>query len=339
MFRFEHDIYFWALLVIPILVLFFAIAWRYRQRALARFGSAELVQRLVPGLSAKLHILKFVLLVLAVTFLIVGLTNPQWGRSRAKVERQGIELFIAMDISRSMLSNDISPSRLERAQRFGQNLVKELRGENIGVIAFACSAFTGVPLTTDYAFAQLYLGEATPDYAAAQGTDIGAAIQRAEGSFTKENQKHKALVIISDGEDHDGEAVAKAEEGRDKGLIIYTVGVGTEQGGFIPVLVGQREDYLRDNTGNPIRTIPNETYLREVAEAGGGAYFTLGNDSQQLAEALRTQIDTIEKQTFEERSFTDYASYFQIFIGLAILLILLEFVLPYRNLKNTTESV
>ncbi len=334
MFRFENGIYLYALLALPIVVLFFGIAWRYRQQALSRFGNTDLVSRLVPGLSPNRHLLKFGLLILGLAFLIVGWANPQWGATRQKVERKGIELFIAMDISNSMLANDISPSRLERAQRFAQNLVEELKGENIGVIAFACSAFTGVPITTDYAFAQLYLGEATPDYAAAQGTDIAAAINQADASYTKENQKHKALVIISDGEDHEEAGIAKAEEARDKGILIYTVGVGTENGGFIPVLLGNRQDYLRDNTGSPVRTIPNEQYLRDVAQAGGGNYFNLGNDSQQLVESLKTRIDSIEKQTFEERSFTDFASYFQIFIGIALLLISLEFVLPYRGAET-----
>ena len=336
MFRFENSIYLYALLVLPVVALFFGIAWRHRQQALARFGRPELVQQLVPGLSRYRHVVKFGLLLSALIFLIVGWANPQWGASRQKVERKGIELFIAMDISRSMLSNDISPSRLERAQRFAQNLVQELRGENIGVITFACTAFTGVPLTTDYGFVQLYLGEATPDYAGAQGTDLGAAIDQAERSFSEENQKHKAIVIISDGEDHAEDGVARAREARDKGTLIYTVSVGTANGGFIPIQVGSREDYLRDNAGSPVRTVPNEDYLRDVAQAGGGNFFTLGNDSGQLAEALKVRIDNIEKQTFEERSFTNYASYFQVFIGLAILLILVEFLLPYRRMKDDT---
>ncbi len=337
MFRFEHTTYLFVLLAIPILVLFFGIAWRYRQQALARFGNPELVKRLVPGLNRYLHLIKFGLLLLAVVFVIVGWANPQWSGKRQTVEAKGIELFIALDISRSMLSNDISPSRMERAQRFAQNLVQELRGQKMGVVTFACSAVTSVPLTTDYAWVQLYLGEATPDYAGAQGTDIGAAIDRAVTSYSKENQSHKALVIISDGEDHNGAAIARATEANDNGLLIYTVGVGTEAGGFIPLVIGNREDYLRDKAGAPVRTVPDENYLREVAKSGGGSYFTLGNESQQLAQTIKAQIDTIENQTFEERSFIDYASYFQIFIGLAILLLLAEFLLPYRSLGKESE--
>jgi Ca-activated chloride channel family protein len=230
-----------------------------------------------------------------------------------------------------MLAEDISPSRLERAKRFAQQLVDELSGNNLGVILFACNAFPVTPLTSDYAFAKLTLATANPSQAGAQGTSLGEAIDLAERSFDPENQNHKALIILTDGEDHDGAAAERAAAAHTNGLLIYTVGVGDEAGSFIPTQVGNRIDYLRDETGNPVRSRLQPEKLQAVAEAGGGAYFSLGNDAASLVEALRNRIDTIEKREYEERVFTDYESYFQLFIGLALLVLLVEFFLSYRT--------
>ncbi len=330
MFRFEYIDRLWALGVIPLLVLFFFLAWRFRKAALRRFGGEDVVRRLAPGLSRYKHIVKFGLLMLAITFLAVAWANPQWGSKRQPVKRKGIDLFVALDISQSMLAEDVSPSRLERSKRFSQQLVDELASNNIGVILFACNAFTSAPLTTDYAFAKLVLATANPTQAGAQGTSVGEAIDQAERSFSEENDNHKALVIITDGEDHDGAAAERAAAARENGTLVFTVGVGEEEGSFIPVTTAGREDYLRDATGNPVRSSMDPTTLENIARSGGGAYFSLSNDASAMVTDLRERIDAIEKREYEQRVFSDYESYFQLFIGIGLLILLVEFLLSYR---------
>lgn len=338
MFRFEHPEHLYAWLAIPLLVLFFVASRIYRRRALERFGDLQLVERIAPDMSRYKHTLKFILLVIGMALLVLAWANPQWGRKKETVTRKGIDLFIALDISQSMLAQDVSPSRLERAKRFSQNLVDALKGENIGVILFACNAYLQVPLTVDYSFANLFLRTANPGMAPSQGTSISEAIQLAQNSFPEKNERNKALVIISDGEEHDGAAAAVAKDANDAGLTIFTLGIGNEEGSFIPTTIAGRSDYKRDNSGNPIRSRLNETTLKEVANAGNGLYFNLGTRDQDIITALRDRIDQIEKQEFEQQSFTDYASYFQIFIGLGLLLLGIEFVISYRKSRYLADK-
>lgn len=333
MFRFEHPEYLYALAVIPLLVFFFFVTRMFRRQSIRRFGDSELVRQLMPEFSNFRQNLKFVLLLLGLTFLIVGWSNPQWGAKKERVKRRSVDVFIALDISQSMLAQDITPSRLERAKRFTQNLIEGLRGERIGSIIFAGNAYIQTPLTTDYAYAALLTRSANPDQAPTQGTAIADAIDLAEQSFEEENKNHKALVIISDGENHDEEAIQRAGEARDNGLLIFAVGVGTPDGSFIPIRVGGREDYKRDRNGQPVRTSLNEELLRELAQTGGGAYFNLDSGSDAVVDALQARIDGIEKREFEQRVFNEYESYFQYFVALALLFFILEFLLPYRRSK------
>lgn len=331
MFKFEHSYYLWALGLLPILLGFFFLAWRLRKQALERFGGQEVVRRLAPGLSRYKHLVKFGFLLAASLFLIIGLANPQWGSKRQPVQRKGIDLFIALDISQSMLAEDVSPSRLERAKRFGQQLVDKLASNNIGVILFACNAFPVAPLTSDYYFAKLAISTAAPDQAGEQGTAISSAIDLAERSFDPENERHKAIIILTDGEDHDGRGAERAQAVYETGTLVYTVGVGSTEGSFIPINLRGRSDYLRDDTGNPVRSRLDPATLEEVARAGGGAYFNLEKNAEGLAEILQERIDTIEKREYEQRVFTDYESYFQVFVGIAFLFLLIEFLLSYRT--------
>ncbi len=331
MFRFEYPEHLYALVVIPVLVLFFLAMMMARKRALRRFGNTDLLRRLMPQVSKFKHTVKFVLLMAGLLLLIIGWANPQWGSKREKVKRRSVDVFIALDISQSMLAQDIPPNRLERAKRFAQNLVEALRGERLGLIIFAGNAYLQMPLTTDYAAAALFLKSANPAMAPTQGTAFAEAIDLAERSFEEDNKNHKALVLITDGENHEEGAMERAQTARDNGLLLFTVGLGTEEGGFIPTYVGGRSDYKRDNSGNPVRTRLNEEMLRELASSGDGAYFNLASGSDAVLEALKERIDNIEKRELEQRVFSEYESYFQYFIGLALLLLLLEFLLPYRR--------
>lgn len=331
MFRFEYETYLWALVLVPVLVLFFWLMWRARQRAVEQFGDNALMQQLMQGFSAPRHIFKFALVVFALVFLIVGWANPQWGTKREKAKRMSADVFIALDVSYSMLAEDLQPSRMDRARRFTENLILGLAGERLGLIAFAGNAYLQMPLTTDYAMAALMTKSSNPFQAPTQGTAIGDAIDLAERAFEEGQKSHKALIIVTDGENHDEEAMARAEEAARNGLIIFTVGVGTDQGSPIPIPVGNRIDYKRDKTGNVVRTSLNEAAMRDIARAADGSYFNLAQGSEQVIDALRARIDQLEKREFEQRIFDEYESYFQWFIGAALLFLILDFIISYKK--------
>ncbi len=331
MFRFEHSDHLYALIIIPILIVFFLLTWYARKRAFDRFGNTALLEKIAPELSKYKHTIKFILLLFAMSFLILGWANPQWGMKKEKVKRKSSDIFIALDISKSMLAEDVRPSRLDRAKQFAQNLVKQLKGERIGTIIFAGNAYLQMPLTTDYAAAQLFLKSANPEMAPAQGTAISDAIELAEQAFEQDNKHHKALVIITDGENHDEETIQRAQEANDNGLLIFTVGVGTTEGGLIPENQGGRRGYKADNTGNPVKTRLDPELITKLAEAGDGAAFSLSDDTQEIVRQLRERIDKIEKRELEQRSFSKYESYFQYFIALGLLLIIIEFLLTYQK--------
>ena len=333
-FRFENVDHLYALLLIPIFIVLFWLIQRARNNAFAKFGNTTLLSQLMPAYSRYKHTVKFILLLSGLAFLIVGWANPQWGTKREKVKRKSVDIFLALDISQSMMAEDIPPNRMERARRFAQNLVEELKGDRLGIILFAGNAYLQMPLTTDYAAAQLFLRSANPSQAPAQGTAISEAIDLAEQSFEEDNKQHKAIIIISDGETHDQDALDRAKASAENGLLIYSVGVGTPSGGFIPTVIGGRSDYKRDKSGNPVRTALNEEMMKDLANAGSGFYFNLSaNNLDELIGSLRNNIDKLEKREFEARVFNEYESYFQYFIAAAILFLIVEFMISYRKNK------
>ncbi len=333
-FRFENIDYLYALLLIPIFILLFWLIQRARKNAFAKFGNTTLLSQLMPAYSKYKHTAKFVLLLSGLAFLIVGWANPQWGSKKEKVKRKSVDIFIALDISQSMMAEDISPNRMEKARKFSQKLVEKLKGDRIGIILFAGNAYMQMPLTTDYAAAQLFLRSANPNQAPSQGTAISEAIDLAEQSFEEDNKQHKAIIIVSDGETHDQDALDRATTASNNGLLIYSVGVGTASGEFIPTIIGGRSDYKRDQQGNPVRTSLNETMMRDLANEGNGYYFNLaGSDVEEISTSLRNSIDQMEKREFEARVFNEYESYFQYFIAIAILFLIVEFLLSYRKNK------
>ena len=345
MFRFEHSIHLYALAAIPVLLVFFVLMWYARQKAIEKFGESGLMQQLMPEVSRYKHTIKFVLLMLTFAVLIIGWANPQWGSRKEKVKRKSADVFIALDVSYSMLAQDIRPSRLERAKQFAQKLIQQLKGERIGTIIFAGNAYLQMPLTTDYSAAELFLKSANPEMVPTQGTAIGEAIDMAEQSFAEDNKHHKAMFIITDGEDHDEATLRRVEEARNNGLLVFAVGVGTNEGGFIPFQVNGRWDYKRDKTGNPVKSKLNETTLTEIAKAADGSYFNL-SEGDKIIGALQERIDKVEKRELEQRSFSEYESYFQYFLALGIFLLVIEFLIPYRksalmegkDLFRTTKS-
>ena len=330
-FRFEYISNLNFLLLLPVLLLLIVVAWRFRKKALERFGNIDLLQRLIPGYSEKRQFFKFALLLFGLAFLIVGWANPQFSGSKEKVKRKGVDIYIALDISKSMLAEDVAPSRLERAKRFAGNLLEELAGNRIGMLYFAGNAYLQIPLTIDYSAAAAMLKSANPNLASAQGTAIGEAVDFAMKGFEVKDQQNKVLIIISDGEDHDESAIEKVQEAREKGMLVFTAGVGTPEGGLIPIRVGNRQDYQRDETGNAVKSQLNEEMMINIAEAGGGSYFNLLENESAIFNTITDRIEKMQKQEFEQRSFTSFDSYFQWLLFPAFLLFLIEFLLPGRG--------
>ena len=330
MFRFEHLDHFYALALIPILTLFFIFMRRKRLKALLRFGETDLVKRLMPQVSSIKHQLKFGILMLVFGLLVIAWANPQLGTKREKAKRKASDVIIALDISNSMLSDDIKPSRLELARAFTLDLVQALKGERIGSIVFAGNAYLQMPLTTDYAAAAMFIKSSNPNQAPTQGTAISEAIDVAERAFGEKTKDNKVLIIISDGEDHDSEAIERAKKAKDNGLIVFTVGVGTAEGGFMPVDFGGTTDYKRDEKGQPIKTKLNEQMMKDLAASGDGEYFNIAN-TKNVIEALQNRIEKVEKREMELRSFSEYESYFQYFVLFALLILVFEFMMAYRK--------
>ena len=330
MFRFEHPEHLYYLLGLPLLIAFFVLVYFWRKRTWQKLGNPDLLKELAPQRATYKHRVKWVLFTLAVAFLLVAWANPQWGTKTETVMQESADVFIALDISESMLAEDVSPSRMARAKRFAQELVTRLRGDRVGVIIFAGNAYLQLPLTNDYSAVQLFLKSASPSMAPSQGTAIGEAIQLSGASFEEEAGGNQALIIITDGENHEGDAPELAEAAAGAGRQIYTVGVGTEQGAPIPVVFGGRRDYKRDQSGQVVQSRLNPSMLTDLAERGGGAYFPL-IDNDETADALQARIERLQRREVEQRSFSEYASYFQYFLAIAILLLLVEWIISYRR--------
>ncbi|NND33052.1 MAG: VWA domain-containing protein [Saprospiraceae bacterium] len=318
MFRFEHIDHLWYLLGIIPLVFLLAMAWKWHLNQGKKVGDLTLVEGLAQNTSPRLRQWQNALIIFIFLMLIIAWSNPQWGAKRQKVSTKSADIFIALDISNSMYSQDVAPSRMDQAKRFAMQLTEKLKGERIGLILFAGNAYLQMPLTNDYAAAQLFIQSANPGLAGSQGTAIGDAIQKAKDGFSGDEKYHRVMVIISDGEDHDTEALTQAKTVHEEGMIIFTVGVGTAQGSFIPMQVRGNEDWKRDDQGQPVRTKLNETLLQALAQEGGGSYFYL-NSANDIIDEIDKKVDVMEKREFEERSFTEYESYYQVFLGMGIL--------------------
>jgi Ca-activated chloride channel family protein len=332
MLRFGHEEYLWLLLALPLMVLAFWGLRRARRNALSRFGTLRLVQRLMGDASGWKPWIRFSILLAAVGFLILALAGLQIGTRLQEVKQEGIDIFLALDLSLSMKSEDIKPNRLEKAKFEIRNLIDRLGGDRIGLIVFAGDAYTQFPLTTDYSAANLFLDVLDIDAVAVQGTAIGSAIQRAMESFDFEEATTKVIIIITDGENTEGEVFPAAEEAAAKGVMIYTIGMGSPTGSPIPIYnaSGQQVDFKRDGAGNVVVSKLDETSLQRIAEIGKGKYFQ-GSSTQDELDAIYKDISALQKTEFGAKQFTDYEDRFQFFLVPALLLLVLEFMLSDRK--------
>ncbi len=318
MFRFEDITYLYLLAVIPILALLRFMMTRAQKKRLKKFGDPQLVKQLMPDVSRWRPSVKFWLLQAALALIIVMLARPQFGTKISQEKRQGIETLICMDISNSMLAQDVTPSRLDRCKMMVENLVDNFTDDKIGLIVFAGDAFIQLPITSDYVSAKMFLADIQPSMIATQGTDIALAISKAQNSFTQEEGIGKAIIVITDGEDHEGGAIEAAKDARKKGMRVYVLGVGSAGGAPIPDGNG---GYMKDRGGNTVMTHLNQEMCRQIAQAGGGAYIHVDNNSDAQRQ-LDNELAKLSKKETESTIYSDYDEQFQA-VGILVLLLLI----------------
>lgn len=333
MFRFEHNWMLWSLLLVPLMVILFGLVKMWRKKARARFAEEILFEQLIPGYSNLKYRLKFSLFLIGFILLLIGLANPQIGSKLEEVKREGIDLIVAIDVSNSMKAEDLSPNRLENAKRAMLQLVQELKGDRLGIIVFAGKAYTQLPVTTDYSAAKLFLNTIDTDIIPTQGTAIGAAIELAEESYDYEQGGNKVLIVVSDGENHEDDAIEAAESANKKGIKIYTIGMGSPNGAPIPVFKrGKKAGYRQTEDGSTVVSSLNEEMLGQIAAAGNGAYIRASNANTGFREIL-DELSGLEKAEFESKMYTDYEDRFQFFIGAAILFLLASMLISEKRSK------
>jgi Ca-activated chloride channel family protein len=332
MIRFAHPDALFLLALLPVLAAAFVLLRRRRRRALAAFFLPGTAATMVPAASTAKPVLKFGVLLLALGLLIVGLANPRIGTRLEEVEQKGVDIFIALDVSLSMKAEDMRPNRLEKARLEIRNLIRRLKGDRVGLIVFAGQAFTQFPLTTDYAAAGLFLDAVDVDVVPVQGTAIGSAIERAMESFPKDQPSTKVLVIITDGENTEGDAFVAAGDAAASGVLIYTIGMGSPSGSPIPLqnASGRQVDFKRDRAGAVVMTRLDEASLERIADIGRGAYFRGTSGQDELTEIYRS-ISGLEQQEFGTRQFTEYEDRFQVFLLAGLLLLAAELFLSERR--------
>ena len=329
MFRFENPIYLYLLVLIPILALIRFVSYRNQRKRLRQFGDPELLKQLMPDVSRFRPLVKFWVLLGALALLIVMLARPQLGTKISNEKRVGIETIIAMDISNSMLAEDVVPSRLDRSKMMVENLVDHFTNDKIGLIVFAGDAFVQLPITSDYVSAKMFLSSISPSMMASQGTDIARAIEMATHSFTQEEGIGKAIIVITDGEDHEGGALEAAKAAKDEGMRVYVLGVGSVNGAPIPV--SGTGDYMKDNTGNTVMSALNEDMCKQVAQAGGGAYIHVENNSA-AQQQLDNELDKLAKKETTTAVYSEFDEQFQAVGILVLLLLIVEIcILDRRN--------
>lgn len=328
MFRFEDPAYLWLLLVLPLLVIIYMVTMRRRTVKLRKFGDAALIRDLMPDASKTRSALKFGLLLGALALAIIMLARPQMGSKISHDTRNGIEAIIAIDISNSMLAQDVVPSRLEKSKMLVENLVDRFTKDRIGLVVYAGDAFVQLPITTDYVSAKMFLHDISPALISTQGTDIARAISVSMNSFTQQKDMGKAIILITDGEDHEGGALEAAREAKKKGINVFILGVGSASGAPIPQGNG---DYLKGNAGNVVMSALNENMCKDIAKAGNGTYIHVDNTSD-AQDKLNMQLEKLQKGETDNVIYSEYNEQFQAVCILVLILLILEVcVLEVKN--------
>ncbi|MDR3267184.1 MAG: VWA domain-containing protein [Tannerella sp.] len=327
MFRFAHPEFLYLLLIIPLLAVFYLYIAKARKKAVKKYGSPDLLSTLMPESSSKRKTLKYFLFLVALTSILFIIAGPQFGLKLETVKRQGIEVMVCLDVSNSMLAEDISPNRLEKAKQMLSRLTDDLNNDKMGLIVFAGEAFTQLPITSDYISAKMFLSSINPSMVSTQGTAIEAAINLAMRSFTPDEKTSKAIILITDGETHEGDAVQAAKNAAEAGIKVNIVGIGLPKGVPIPI---NRNDYMRDNQGNVVVTQLNEAMCQEIAKAGNGLYVRADNTNGAL-KALQNELDKMSKSDVESQVYSEYDEQFPTIAWIALMLLVLELLIFERK--------
>ena len=331
MIRFANTEYFYALFLVLLFLVVFLLYNIWRKNAKKRLGDIQVVDGLMPLVSSGKPVFKFVLIIIAYIFLIIGIVDPQVGTKLEKVKREGIDLMLVLDVSNSMLAEDIKPNRLERSKMAISNLIDRLQGDRLGIIIFAGNAYKQLPLTTDYSAAKLFLSAVDTKIVPTQGTAIGESISMSVESFD-DKEHNKAIVIITDGENHEDDAVGAASEAAELGIKVFTIGMGLPDGAPIPIYnaYGSQTGFKKDREGQTVITKLDENMLREIASAGEGAYARANNASSGLRKIF-DEISGIEKKEIETKQFTDYEHRFQFYLAIGLIFLIIELLIATRK--------
>ncbi len=331
MYQIEEPIYFYILFAIPVVVVLYLLVAVWKKRTQNKFADAKLLRRLSPSRSIFKSLLKVFVLCLAIACLSFALVNPKVGTKLETVKREGVDVVFALDVSKSMLAEDIAPNRLEKSKQLVTQIINSLAGDRIGIIGYAGSAFPQVPITTDFSSAKLFLSGMNTAMVSSQGTAINEAIRMAETYYDDEEQTNRVLFLVSDGEDHEGSFSEIASEANKMGIRIFTIGVGTLQGGRIPIKRnGVLQSYKRDQNNEQVITRLGEETLQSIAEAGDGEYLD-GTNTKEVVENVRAILNGMDKKEFDAKQFTDFKDQFQWFLAGALFLLLIDIILLERK--------
>lgn len=333
MYKIEEPIYFYLLAIIPaMLVLFLLVLW-WKKRTQRKFSDVSLLKKLAPNSSTFKSTLKLIILLLGIAFLIISLTNPKMGTKLKTIKREGVDVVFALDVSKSMLAEDIAPNRLEKAKQIISKTIDKLGSDRVGIIIYAGNSYPLLPITTDHAAANMFLQNANPDMVSSQGTAINEALELAKTYYNNDDQTNRFLIIISDGEDHQEETKQVAQNLANEGVKIYTVGVGTERGGPIPMrLNGAMIGYKKDRKGETVITKRVPEVLQGIADASDGKYID-GNITDNPVNEIAKIIGNAEKNEFETKQFSDYKDQFQWFLAIALLFLIVDVLLFDKKTK------
>lgn len=327
MFRFENPAFLYLLIIIPVIIVIRFLEMRKRKLKLKKFGDLSLLKQLMPDVSLSRKSLKFWLMVAALALLIVMLARPQMGTKISQEKRKGIEVIISLDISNSMRAEDVVPSRLDKSKMLVENMVDNFTNDKVGLVVFAGDAFIQLPITSDYVSAKMFLQNTDPSLIATQGTDLAGAIELSSKSFTQQDKVGRAILIITDGEDHEGGAIEAAEKARKNGIRVFVLGVGSTKGSPVPDGNG---GYMKDNSGQEVISALNEEMCKQVAQAGGGAYIHVDNTS--LAQRqLNDELTKLQKGDISSVVYSEYDEQFQAVGILVLILLIIEMLILERK--------
>lgn len=337
LYKIEEPIYFYLLTIIPVMIVVHLLVLWWKKGKQKLFSNSELLKRLAPAYSPSKSAFKLIVLLIGLSFLIISLVNPKMGSKLKTVKREGVDIVFALDVSKSMLAEDIAPNRLEKSKQIISKIIDKLGSDRVGVIIYAGNSYPLLPITTDHAAANMFLQNATPDIVSSQGTAINEALELAKTYYNNDEQTNRFLIIISDGEDHQEETKQMALNLSNEGVKVYTIGVGTENGGPIPIRSnGAIVGYKKDNKGETVITKRKPEVLQGIADAANGKYID-GNRTDDPVKAIEQVITNAQKSEFETKQFSDYKDQFQWFVGIGLLFIVLDVFMLNKRTKWLQE--